>query len=108
MHHRKFFHSNNSAVVVTLLALPVAQTDLTLSLGFDDGKTRSIPLKQGSTFVTVPAGQKMYVNNLGVPGEDGWRFTIDDIDPLEITGQTAYLPSDGHDLENQAKTRTPQ
>ena len=91
--------NTSDPVVVTLLALPVAQTDLTLSLGFDDGKTRSIPLKQGNAFVTVPAGQKMYVNNLGVPGESGWRFTIDDIDPLEITGHTAYLPTDCHDLD---------
>lgn len=85
--------STSEPVIVTLLALPVPQTNLTLSLGFDDGKTRSIPLKQGDAFVTVPAGQKMYVNNLGVPGESGWKFKIDDIPSLAVIGQQAVTTS---------------
>ena len=55
-------------VTVTLFALPVKQENLTLSLGFANGATRKLELKEGGSFVDVAATKKMYVERMGVPG----------------------------------------
>ena len=55
---------------ITVLALPVDETDMTLTLGFKntDGSTfnRSLLLNQNDEPVTVHACKKVYIRNLGV------------------------------------------
>ena len=53
---------------VTLLTLPVEQTDLTLTLNFEGGVKRTLELKDNDTFITVGACRKVYIRNLDVPG----------------------------------------
>lgn len=81
--------STSEPVTVTLLALPVQQSQLTLTLGFSDSSTRSIDLKNGSSWVSVQPGQKMYVDNLDVPGESRWNYFLGDLGEVELHGQNA-------------------
>ena len=81
--------STTEPVTVTLLALPVLQDQLTLALDFSDGTTRSIPFKNGSSWVSVQPGQKMYVDNLDVPAESRWNYFLDDLGTVEINGHLA-------------------
>ena len=57
-------------VKVTMLALPVDQTELTLELQFANGGKRVLELKKnGNTeWVEVSACKKLYLQNVGVPG----------------------------------------
>lgn len=55
-------------VTVTLFALPLKQENLTLSLGFANGATRKLELKESGSFVDIAATKKMYVERMGVPG----------------------------------------
>ena len=81
--------STTEPVTVTLLALPVVQDQLTLTLGFSDNTTRSIPFKEGGSWVSVQPGQKMYVDNLDVPGESRWNYFLGDLGTVELNGQGA-------------------
>ena len=81
--------STTEPVTVTLLAMPVVQDQLTLTLGFSDNTTRSIPFKEGGNWVSVQPGQKMYVDNLDVPGESRWNYYLGDLGTVEINGQGA-------------------
>ncbi len=67
----------------TLFTLPFAQTKLTLRLGFSDGTTRSLALKDNGSWITVPARSKVYIRNLGVPGAD-WVYTIDPLQSVTL------------------------
>ena len=62
--------SKTNSLVVTLLALGLPQTNLTLSLNFSDGHSRTLVLKKsdGST-VSVGAFKKAYFH-LGVPSDE--------------------------------------
>lgn len=72
---------------ITLLTLPVDQTDLTLVLNFEGGLRRSLELKDGGSFITIPARKKVYVRNLGVPGSDSniWTYHISATDPSDLS-----------------------
>ena len=59
---------SDEAYKVTLLTLPVAQTDLTLTMNFEGGVKRTLELKDNGTFITIPARKKVYIRNLNVPG----------------------------------------
>ena len=81
--------STSEPVTVTLLALPILQNQLTLTLGFSDNSTRSIPFKDGGSWVSVQPGQKMYVDNLDVPGESRWNYFLGDLGEVEVNGHVA-------------------
>ena len=68
---------------VTLLALPVDLTDLTLTLIFTGGVRRTLELKNNGDFITVPAGKKVYIRSLGVPGST-WNYDIGELKPVTL------------------------
>ena len=73
----------------TLLALPVDQTRLTLVITLLKGTTpvqRTLELRKGGDWITVPAGKKLYVWGLGVPG---WHYVIDTVPDIVINGRAA-------------------
>ena len=77
----------------TLFALPVQQTRLTLVLTFDkSGESapveRRLELRKDGSWIKVPAGKKLYLWGLGVPG-DVWHYTIEDVDNIIINGRAA-------------------
>ena len=78
--------SPDEAVKLTLFALPVNQENLTLTLTFANGATRTLALKRGNAFIPVPARQKVYISNIGVPGS---------IYYLEASGPEAAINSIG-------------
>ena len=93
--------STSEPVTVTLLALPVLQDQLTLTLGFSDNTTRSIPFKNGSSWVSVQPGQKMYVDNLDVPAESRWNYFLDDLGgPVELNGHLAVTSGLGFTVKS--------
>ena len=69
---------------MTILGLPCTQTRLSLVLTFADGLVRTLDLKNGSAWVSVPAGQKLYVNNAGVT-DDRWEYYLDELTPISLT-----------------------
>ena len=71
--------------VATVLMLPVNQTDLTLTLTFDGGLTRSIPLNSGGTPIKVGACKKAYIK-LGVPMDMDSIFEVTPVIVFEYTG----------------------
>ena len=92
--------ATGSALKFTLLALPVDQTRLTLLLTFDKGGTavtRRLALRADlnedgtigdGEWITVEAGKKIYISNLGVPG-DVWTYTLSDVPDIVIEGHAA-------------------
>lgn len=76
--------STTTDITITLLGLPMPQSQLTLELTSDDGKSHSLPLQDAGSWITVPAGQKMYVNNLAVPGTI--HYDMATIPAISITG----------------------
>ena len=90
--------------VITVLALGLEQTNLTLTLTFDGGLTRSLALTKtvsGTTEpITVGACKKVYIK-LGVPGpSDGWVYTLTEVDtegnPIAVTDIKAGEVPTGH------------
>ena len=69
--------STTTPVKVTLLGLPVDQTELILSLTFNDGTVREHQLKEDGVWISVPACQKMYLTNEKVPGMWKWYLEHD-------------------------------
>lgn len=65
--------SQNDLIKITVLALPVELTKLSIELTFTNGVTRSLDLKarangsQTYSWITIPARSKAYINSLGVP-----------------------------------------
>lgn len=81
--------------VVTIIALGVAQTDLTLKLNFSNGHSRTRLLKKSDgTVISVGACKKAYFK-LGVPGDE----IFFQVDPM------ATDPFDGENPIYQAVTR---
>ena len=75
--------SSEEEYKVTLLTLPVDQTDLTLTLNFEGGVKRTLALTDNGKYITVPARMKVYIRNLNVPGRietgmvtESMRFVI--------------------------------
>ena len=68
----------DTPIKFNLLTLPVDQTKLTLTLYFSNNTTRTLELKKSGSWITVPACKKVYINNLGVPG-DLWNYYLDAI-----------------------------
>lgn len=51
------------ALCITFIGLPVSQTELSLSLEFEDDIVRTLDLKDGNgDWITVQPGHKLYVN----------------------------------------------
>lgn len=87
--------TTSSTIKLTVLTLPVSQTDLSIEMQFQKGTTtltRSLALKAGSPLqsITVPACKKSYIFSLGVPG----GFVYD----LEVGCETRSLPQGGGTL----------
>ena len=59
--------SKTEAKSFTLLMLPLDQTDLTLTLGFLDGTSKSLQLKDSGTPIRIAACRKTYIRNISVP-----------------------------------------
>ena len=79
--------SETVAKKITVLTLPVTQSDLTVELTFSDNEKRTLFLKKvaDGSALSVPARKKMYVSNLSVPDDIYSTYT------LEVTGPTASL-----------------
>ena len=78
--------SATEAQTFTFLALPVQQTDLTLTLYFANGTTRKLALKKNGSFITVAACKKVYFDNLGVPNSMYY---------FDVVGPTASIGPEG-------------
>lgn len=76
--------SVTDAYKVTFLMLPVDQTELTLTLVFADGSTKSLKLKDGDSWVTIPACKKTYFWNIGVPESAGIHCVFTATDPGDL------------------------
>lgn len=59
--------SKTEAKSFTLLMLPLTQTGLTLTLGFSDGTSKSLQLKDSGTPISITACRKTYIRNISVP-----------------------------------------
>ena len=68
--------ASNAPMTFTFFTLPTDQTKLTLTIGFSDGTSRTLDLKNGADWVSVPAGRKLFVNNLGLSGDDFYTITV--------------------------------
>ena len=69
----------------TIFAIPDQLTQLTLTLTFKKDGTESVKtleLKDGDEWITVPSGRKINIeSNVPVP-EEGWTYTLEDVDAL--------------------------
>lgn len=87
--------SKTDYTVVTLIALGLTQTDLTLQLNFSNGHSRSLLLKKSDgTVISVGACKKAYFK-MGVPGDEIYF----EVDPM------AEDPFDSAHPEYQTVTR---
>ena len=77
--------NSTNAYKITMLALPVEQKDLMLTLIFEGGIQRTLELKNNGSFITVTACRKVYIRNLGVPGTDVWNYHISTTNPTGLT-----------------------
>ena len=59
--------STTEAYTVTFLTLPMAQTELTLTLGFENGTKRTLKLKNSGSWITVDACKKTYIWKVDAP-----------------------------------------
>ena len=81
--------SSRDELKFTLLALPVSQSHLTLVLTLYEGTTlvrRTLELRKDGGWITVPAGKKLYIWGLDVPG---WHYAIDTVPDIVINGRAA-------------------
>lgn len=80
---------NNNATVVTLLALGLPQTNLTVSLNFSDGHSRSLLLKKANgDMISVGACKKAYFR-LGVPSDEIF-FEVTPMTSFDASGAPSY------------------
>lgn len=79
--------SEDQYSVFTVLALGVEQTNLTLTLNFAGGITRSLALNRSvsgvSTPITVQACKKAYFK-LDVPAPEDWDYHIGSLSPITV------------------------
>ena len=79
----------SNGTVVTVLALGLPQTDLTLSLNFSDGHSRKLVMKKkDGTPVSVGAFKKAYFH-LGVPSDEIF-FEVTPMTSWDESGSTSY------------------
>lgn len=102
--------STTDAYTVTFLCLPLAQTELTLTLGFADGTVRTLELKDNDSWVTVEACKKTYIWKLDAPLSVGtYVFSVlepDDLHYLAGTSHSAVVYSYRYEGEDIAANRT--
>ena len=82
----------DEAYTVTFLTLPLDQTNLTLTLGFEDSSQRTLELKDGDTWITVPACRKTYIWKLDAPltvVTDTYVFSVTNPTDLAYSGGTS-------------------
>ena len=82
--------NNTKKLDVTLLALPVQQSGVKITLTTSNG-TKSLRLNDVATDtpVTFAPLKKYVITNNSVPGGETWTYTVDDIDPITIYGHLA-------------------
>ena len=83
--------SDSNALQITLFTLPVDQAGIQIELEFASGLVRRLPLADGGAPITVPAGEKIYLDNVTVP--DGWAYHIEVSTPAALTyagGTTSF------------------
>jgi len=102
--------STTEAYTVTFLALPMAQTNLTLTLGFADGLQRTLELKDNDSWITVPACKKTYIWKLDAPLSIGTYVfdvvTPDDLNYLSGTSVSGKVISYKYVGTDEAANRT--
>ncbi len=78
----------------SFLALPINQKGLTLTLTFDDGSTKSLPLKDNmadsnpanDTWHEFTGAKKYIITNDYVPDSEAWMYYVEDIDDISTYG----------------------
>ena len=102
--------STSTPLMFTVLTLPMTQTSMKLKLTFDDNATRTVELKSSaSTYITVAACKKAYINDLNLPWKYGFTVTPDDVAQLTSTEQNASytVTSYKYISESGTKVATP-
>ncbi len=102
--------STSTPLMFTVLTLPMTQTLMKLKLTFDDNATRTVELKSSaSTYITVAACKKAYINDLNLPWKYGFTVTPDDVAQLTSTEQNASytVTSYKYISESGTKVATP-
>ena len=92
--------SQTDPVHFTFLALPVPQTDLTVTLHFGNGTHRSLALKESGNSVSIDACKKLYITNVNVPAQEVFIFEVDD------PGVDTYFSYDGETRANAYTVRS--
>lgn len=69
-------YSEDKIYTFTFFTLPTDQTNLTLTIGFTDGTSRSLDLKNNGEWIVAKAHKKLFVNNLGLTGDYFYTITI--------------------------------
>lgn len=89
--------SQTVPIKLTMLALPIKQTQLTLELVFASGATRKLELinRDRTQWVEVAACKKLYLSNVGVPGSLYY---------LDVQGPTASFSSEAQSLDYYVKS----
>lgn len=102
--------SMTEAITVTVLLLPVQQTDLTLQLNFSSDVSRSLALKRTvsgvDSYVTIDACKKLYINNLSVPGFAGYTLDMSTPDALTYVGGSRSITIVSYKTEGEGDAAT--
>lgn len=81
--------NNVSLLDLTVLALPIDQTGVKITLTTSVG-TKTLKLNDSSNNpVTFTARKKYLISNNTLPGGESWTYTVEDIDPITIYGHLA-------------------
>ena len=99
--------ASNAPMTFTFFTLPTDQTKLTLTIGFSDGTSRTLDLKNGADWVSVPAGRKLFVNNLGLSGDDFYTISIGNRTGLGNRRGSSSVSVTSFVSKDYATTRTP-
>lgn len=93
----------NASVTVALFTFPTDVTGLTLSVTSAEAGTVSLPLKDGDSWISFPAGFKHNINNVNVPSVD---FSLTVTDPLGAAVSSLTYDGTGAATDAQAFTVT--
>lgn len=86
--------STTEEYTVTFLTLPMDQTQLTLTLNFNDGSKRTLQLKDNGSWMTVSACRKSYVWKLDAPDSVvPYTYVFDASDPTLTYNGTSTATS---------------
>lgn len=88
--------SESADLDFTLLALPTNLTNITLTISYEGGSTKTIALKQAGTNtpVTFTACKKYIISNY-VAGASSWEYVIEEVDDIVTYGHAAASLSVG-------------